>query len=175
MLEGHLISKILRVIAKLSLAAVLLDRRRGDRVSCDGSRSVRPLAAPISRRRPDAGCRRARATSSSRRKVRRPALLSYCSTAPRPGASCGTATTDALAAAGYRVIALDLPPFGFSDRPGTYTRQDQAQRVSDVLERIKAQPAIIVGHSFGAGAATELVLRFPTAPARWFWSTRRWA
>ena len=27
-------------------------------------------------------------------------------------------TTDALAAAGFRVIALDLPPFGFSDRPG---------------------------------------------------------
>ena len=32
-------------------------------------------------------------------------------------------TIDALAAAGFRVIALDLPPFGFSDRPGIYTRQ----------------------------------------------------
>ncbi|WP_051310489.1 alpha/beta fold hydrolase [Bradyrhizobium sp. Cp5.3] len=71
------------------------------------------------------------------------------------------ATTDALAAAGYHVIALDLPPFGFSDRPGSYTRQDQAERVNDVLARLDAQPAIIVGHSFGAGAATELVLRFP--------------
>ena len=30
-------------------------------------------------------------------------------------------TSDALAAAGFRVIALDLPPFGFSDRPGSYT------------------------------------------------------
>ena len=27
-------------------------------------------------------------------------------------------TSDALAARGFRVIALDLPPFGFSDRPG---------------------------------------------------------
>lgn len=71
------------------------------------------------------------------------------------------ATTDALAAAGYHVIALDLPPFGFSDRPGNYTRQDQAERVNDVLARLNARPAIIVGHSFGAGAATELVLRFP--------------
>ncbi|MBR0718299.1 alpha/beta fold hydrolase [Bradyrhizobium liaoningense] len=70
-------------------------------------------------------------------------------------------TIDALASAGYRVIALDLPPFGFSDRPGSYTRQDQAQRINDVLERLNAQPAIIVGHSFGAGAATELVMRFP--------------
>jgi len=71
-------------------------------------------------------------------------------------------TIDALASAGYRVIALDLPPFGFSDRPGSYTRQDQAQRVNDVLDSLNAQPAIIVGHSFGAGAATELVMRFPT-------------
>jgi len=70
-------------------------------------------------------------------------------------------TSDALAAAGFHVIALDLPPFGFSDRPGGYTRQDQAARISDVLEALKAPPAIIVGHSFGAGAATELAMRHP--------------
>ena len=70
-------------------------------------------------------------------------------------------TIDALAAAGFRVIALDLPPFGFSDRPGSYTRRDQAARVNDVLDQLKADPAIIVGHSFGAGAATELVMRYP--------------
>ena len=66
-----------------------------------------------------------------------------------------------LAAAGFHVIALDLPPFGFSDRPGSYTRQDQAARINDVLIHLKAAPAIIVGHSFGAGAATELVMRYP--------------
>lgn len=70
-------------------------------------------------------------------------------------------TSDALAAGGFHVIALDLPPFGFSDRPGTYTRADQAARVNDVLGALKAAPAIIVGHSFGAGAATELVMRYP--------------
>ena len=70
-------------------------------------------------------------------------------------------TTSALAAAGFHVIALDLPPFGFSDRPGNYTRQDQAARINDVLIHLKARPAIIVGHSFGAGAATELVMRYP--------------
>ena len=70
-------------------------------------------------------------------------------------------TSDALAAAGFHVIALDLPPFGFSDRPGGYTRQDQAARISDVLDALKAPPAIIVGHSFGAGAATELAMRHP--------------
>jgi pimeloyl-ACP methyl ester carboxylesterase len=70
-------------------------------------------------------------------------------------------TSDALAARDFRVIALDLPPFGFSDRPGTYTRRDQAARINDVLGALKAEPAIIVGHSFGAGAATELVMRYP--------------
>ena len=54
-------------------------------------------------------------------------------------------TSDALAASGFHVIALDLPPFGFSDRPGTYTRGDQAARINDVLGALKAPPAIIVG------------------------------
>jgi len=70
-------------------------------------------------------------------------------------------TTPVLAAAGFHVIAVDLPPFGFSDRPGSYTRQDQAARINDVLIHLKAAPAIIVGHSFGAGAATELAMRYP--------------
>jgi pimeloyl-ACP methyl ester carboxylesterase len=70
-------------------------------------------------------------------------------------------TTPVLAAAGFHVIAVDLPPFGFSDRPGSYTRQDQAARINDVLIHLKAAPSIIVGHSFGAGAATELVMRYP--------------
>lgn len=70
-------------------------------------------------------------------------------------------TTPVLAAAGFHVIALDLPPFGFSDRPGNYTRQDQAARINELLIHLKAAPAIIVGHSFGAGAATELAMRYP--------------
>lgn len=70
-------------------------------------------------------------------------------------------TSDAVAAAGFHVIAVDLPPFGFSDRPGTYTRADQAARINDVLGALKAAPAIVIGHSFGAGAATELAMRYP--------------
>jgi pimeloyl-ACP methyl ester carboxylesterase len=70
-------------------------------------------------------------------------------------------TIDTLAAAGFHVIALDIPPFGFSDRPGNYARSDQAVRVDDVLRNLQADRAIIVGHSFGSGAATEFVMRYP--------------
>lgn len=70
-------------------------------------------------------------------------------------------TIDALASAGFHVIAPNMPPFGFSDRPGDYTRSRQAARINDVLEKLQAKPAIIVGHSFGAGAATEFAMLFP--------------
>jgi pimeloyl-ACP methyl ester carboxylesterase len=33
--------------------------------------------------------------------------------------------------------------------------------VNDVLTRLQAQPAIIVGHSFGAGSAAEFAMRYP--------------
>ena len=42
------------------------------------------------------------------------------------------------------------PAVWISDRPGSYTREDQASRINDVLDALKAEPAIIVGHSFGA-------------------------
>jgi pimeloyl-ACP methyl ester carboxylesterase len=70
-------------------------------------------------------------------------------------------TIDALGSSGFHVIALDLPPFGFSDRPGDYTRERQAARIDGVLERLSSASAIIVGHSFGAGAATEFAMRYP--------------
>jgi pimeloyl-ACP methyl ester carboxylesterase len=70
-------------------------------------------------------------------------------------------TIDTLAAAGFRVIALDIPPFGFSERPGGYTRRDQAARIDEVLRALRAEGPIIVGHSVGSGIATELVMRHP--------------
>lgn len=73
-------------------------------------------------------------------------------------------TIDALAAAGFRVIALDMPPFGFSDRPGHYARSDQAPRINDVLRHLQIVHPIIVGHSVGSGAATEFVMRYPESP-----------
>jgi len=69
---------------------------------------------------------------------------------------------DHLAARGWRVIAIDLPPFGWSGRDpqGRYDRGTQAERLAAVL-RTQPKKAVVVGHSFGAGAAMELALRHP--------------
>ncbi len=73
-----------------------------------------------------------------------------------------------LAARGWRVIAVDLPPFGYSehDRAARYDRASQAARLAAVLERAAGRPAVVVGHSFGSGAAVELALRAPGRVAR---------
>ena len=59
------------------------------------------------------------------------------------------------------MIALDIPPFGFSDRAGGYARSDQVVRVNDVLNALRATAAVIVGHSVGSGVAAEFVMRYP--------------
>lgn len=72
-------------------------------------------------------------------------------------------TIDHLVRAGFRVVAIDLPPFGFSDRArdGIYTRARQATQIKDVLDALGIGKAILVGHSFGAGATVEAAMRFP--------------
>ena len=70
-------------------------------------------------------------------------------------------TTAALKNDGYRPIVPDLPPFGYSERRGGYTRFEQASRIDGMMTTLGAGRAIIVGHSFGAGAALEYVLRHP--------------
>jgi len=72
-------------------------------------------------------------------------------------------TLGATAAAGFRAVALDLPPFGFSERPagGTYGRQHQARRILGVIDALGVERAILVGHSFGGGPTMEAVLLAP--------------
>ncbi|MBY0438693.1 MAG: alpha/beta hydrolase [Burkholderiales bacterium] len=68
-----------------------------------------------------------------------------------------------LAKAGYRVVAVDLPPFGFSDRDpkARYSRADQAARLVGVLDELDACRGVLLGHSFGAGPVVEALLRHP--------------
>lgn len=69
-------------------------------------------------------------------------------------------TMVALAEAGYHAIAIDLPPFGYSQRPETadYTRERQGARIAAVLEALEVRDVVLVGHSFGAGPTVEAAL-----------------
>ncbi|MCI4568276.1 alpha/beta fold hydrolase [Lysobacter sp. CFH 32150] len=69
----------------------------------------------------------------------------------------------ALRSAGYPVIAVDLPPFGYSGKSThiDFSRSAQAERLATVLDAYGVRRAIVVGHSFGAGPALELALHMP--------------
>ncbi len=71
-------------------------------------------------------------------------------------------TSQSLAEAGYRAIAMDLSPMGYSDRDqkGEYSRLRQAERIESVVSTLDIKP-ILVAHSFGAGPAMEALLRQP--------------
>lgn len=70
-----------------------------------------------------------------------------------------------IAKAGYRVIAPDLPPFGYSQRPANadYGRGAQAKRILAFADSLGLQRFHLVGHSFGGGATVETAF---LAPAR---------
>lgn len=72
-------------------------------------------------------------------------------------------TLDALAAHGYRAIALDLPPFGYSSRPAaaSYDKASQGRRIAAALETLGLERAILVGHSFGGGPTAEAAIAAP--------------
>jgi pimeloyl-ACP methyl ester carboxylesterase len=72
-------------------------------------------------------------------------------------------TLTALAQAGYRAIAIDLPPFGYSQRPQPplYTKAAQGRRIVGALDALGIDRAILVGHSFGGGPTVEAALLAP--------------
>lgn len=81
------------------------------------------------------------------------------------GAWAGTwrDTVPALVRAGWRVIAVDLPPFGFSQRPqgGDYSRMAQARRLLALVRDHIGVPVTLLGHSYGGGPAAEAAMREP--------------
>ncbi|HXE57284.1 MAG TPA: alpha/beta hydrolase [Gemmatimonadales bacterium] len=65
-------------------------------------------------------------------------------------------------AARYRVVALDLPGFGLSDKPeGPYDFPTMAWRLRDFLGRWTDGPVAVVGHSMGGQLAAALALAEP--------------
>jgi pimeloyl-ACP methyl ester carboxylesterase len=68
-----------------------------------------------------------------------------------------------MAAKRYRVIAIDRPGFGHSDRPRTriWTPQAQAELIHEAMRRIGISHAIVLGHSWGTQVAIALALKHP--------------
>ena len=72
---------------------------------------------------------------------------------------------DALAAKGYRVVAIDLPGFGKSDKPGSfpYTMEAFALVAHDVIAQLGLERPVVLGHSMGGHIAMTLALLHPDA------------
>jgi pimeloyl-ACP methyl ester carboxylesterase len=78
------------------------------------------------------------------------------------------ATIPALAAAGYRVLTVDLPPFGYSTRPRSpadYGTAAQGARLAAALAALRPGPVTLVAHSFGARATLDAAARLGPALA----------
>ncbi len=71
-------------------------------------------------------------------------------------------------AASHRVILIDRPGHGFSDRPdgaADASPARQAALIAEALERLGVKRAIIVGHSLAGAVATAFALDFPQRTA----------
>lgn len=72
-------------------------------------------------------------------------------------------TAPMLADAGYRVIAIDLVGFGYSEKPRwfEYSIQSQSRIISQFLSRLGIGNAIVAGSSYGGAVALNLTLDDP--------------
>lgn len=70
---------------------------------------------------------------------------------------------DTFAAQGYRVIAVDLPGYGKSDKPASfpYTTEAMADAVHELARKLHAGKPILVGHSMGGQTTLSYAIRFP--------------
>jgi pimeloyl-ACP methyl ester carboxylesterase len=68
-----------------------------------------------------------------------------------------------LARAGHRVYALDLPPFGYSERKGPYDLTTWLGEIEGFERALGISRPVIVGHSLGAASAVGEALRHPGA------------
>src|SRR3954468_13232468 len=69
---------------------------------------------------------------------------------------------EALAAQNVRVITIDLPGHGQSDKPEiAYTMHLHARAIDAVLRDAKVRKAVIVGHSNGTPVIRQFLREFP--------------
>ncbi len=72
-------------------------------------------------------------------------------------------TVAPLLAESHRVVALDFPGFGFSDRRSDINlgAEAQAARALAILDQLGIARAVVAGHSMGGGIAQRLTLLAP--------------
>ena len=63
----------------------------------------------------------------------------------------------------HRVYALDLPPFGYSQRRGPYTLARWTQLVEGFDRRLGLRRVVVVGHSLGAAVAVSVATASPNS------------
>jgi pimeloyl-ACP methyl ester carboxylesterase len=68
-----------------------------------------------------------------------------------------------LAQKGLRVIAPDLPGYGYSGKPrdAEYTIDEQARSVIGLMDRLGIRKALIAGASYGGAVAATMALDYP--------------
>jgi len=68
-----------------------------------------------------------------------------------------------LLARDHVVYALDLPPFGYSERRGPYTLASWADGVQAFQRAFRLKRPLLVGHSLGAAVVAEVARRDPAS------------
>jgi pimeloyl-ACP methyl ester carboxylesterase len=62
----------------------------------------------------------------------------------------------------HRVFAIDLPPFGYTERKGPYTLRGWVDLVRAFERRFDLRRTVLVGHSLGAAVVVAEALRDPS-------------
>jgi len=65
----------------------------------------------------------------------------------------------------FRIVAVDLPGHGASDKPSpestNYSIPGLAAKIGELLEKLELSPAVLIGHSLGGATALQLALDRP--------------
>lgn len=73
---------------------------------------------------------------------------------------------ETFASAGYRAVAWDMPGYGHSAPIEPYTFKGLAQSCIQLIESLKVEQVILLGHSMGGMVAQEVVARRPDLVSR---------